>query len=126
MVVAQRLTRGICKECRETYEVDSDWLVKLGVAKHLLQVSGDGKVALARGRGCEHCAGTGYRGRVGLYEVLEVTDPVRKLIMDRAPISAIKEQARKQGMLNLRACGIRKLLGGQTTVEEMLRVTAAE
>ncbi|MBI5596294.1 MAG: Flp pilus assembly complex ATPase component TadA [Elusimicrobia bacterium] len=126
MVVAQRLTRGICKQCRENYEVDADWLVKLGVAKHQLQVSGDGKVALARGKGCEDCAGTGYRGRVGLYEVLEVTDPVRQLIMDRAPISAIKEQARKQGMLNLRACAIRKLLGGMTTVEEMIRVTASE
>ncbi|MDE2291157.1 MAG: type II/IV secretion system protein, partial [Elusimicrobia bacterium] len=126
MVVAQRLVRGICPKCRETYEVEADWLVKLGVSKHQLQVSEDGKVALARGKGCEYCAGTGYRGRVGLYEVLEVTDPVRQLIMDKAPISAIKEQARKQGMLNLRACAIRKLLGGATTVEEMIRVTASE
>ncbi|MBI3298987.1 MAG: Flp pilus assembly complex ATPase component TadA [Elusimicrobia bacterium] len=126
MVVAQRLVRGICKECRETYEVDADWLVKLGVAKHQLQVSEGGKVALSRGKGCENCVGTGYRGRIGLYEVLEVTDPIRKLIMDRAPISAIKDVARKQGMVNLRACGIRKLLSGQTTVEEMIRVTAAE
>jgi type IV pilus assembly protein PilB len=125
MVVAQRLVRGICKECRESYEVDTDWLLKLGLQKSQLQVS-NGKVALARGKGCDNCAGTGYKGRVGLYEVLEVTDAIRALIMDRAPISAIKEQARKQGMLNLRGCVIRKLLAGQTTVEEMIRVTASE
>ncbi|TPW21067.1 MAG: type IV pilus assembly protein PilB [Elusimicrobia bacterium] len=126
MVVAQRLVRGICKECRETYDVEADWLAKLGIAKHQLQISDAGKVALARGKGCEACVGTGYRGRVGLYEVLEVTDPIRALIMDRASIAAIKEQARKQGMLNLRACAVRKLLGGATTVEEMIRVTASE
>ncbi|HBL17653.1 MAG: hypothetical protein A2X36_06360 [Elusimicrobia bacterium GWA2_69_24] len=124
MVVAQRLVRGICKECRETYEVDEEWLVKFGIPKHQMQVA-NGKVALARGKGCENCTGTGYRGRQGLYEVLEVTDPIRELIMDRAPIAKIKEQARKQGMLNLRACAIRKVLSGGTTVEEMIRVTAS-
>jgi type IV pilus assembly protein PilB len=125
MVVAQRLVRGICKDCRESYEVDADWLLKLGLQKSHLQVS-NGKVALARGKGCDSCTGTGYKGRLGLYEVLEVTDPMRALIMDAAPISAIKEQARKQGMLNLRGCVIRKLLAGKTTVEEMIRVTASE
>lgn len=125
MVVAQRLVRRICKDCRETYEVDEDWLLKLGVSRNLMQVSG-GKVALARGKGCETCSGTGYRGRMGLYEVLEVTDPIRELIMDRAPIAKIKDQARKQGMVNLRACAIRKLLAGEATVEEMIRTTASE
>ncbi|MFH2205085.1 MAG: ATPase, T2SS/T4P/T4SS family [Elusimicrobiota bacterium] len=125
MVVAQRLVRGICKECRESYEVDADWLLKLGITKSSMQIS-NGKVALVRGKGCDNCTGTGYRGRVGLYEVLEVTDPIRVLIMDRAPISQLKEQARKQGMLNLRGCVIRKLLAGKTTVDEMIRVTASE
>jgi type IV pilus assembly protein PilB len=125
MVVAQRLVRGICKGCRENYDVDADWLLKLGIPKNLLQVE-KGKVSLARGKGCEACAGTGYKGRVGLYEVLEITDPMRALIMDRAPIAKIKEQARKQGMINLRGCVIRKLLAGVTTVEEMIRSTASE
>ncbi|MFH1725251.1 MAG: ATPase, T2SS/T4P/T4SS family [Elusimicrobiota bacterium] len=125
MVVAQRLTRGVCKNCRETYEVDPDWLVKFGIRKQQMQVS-EGKVALARGKGCENCAGTGYRGRRGLYEVLEVSDPMRQLIMDRAPASQLRDLALKQGMLSLRVCATRKLLSGETTVEEMIRVTASE
>jgi type IV pilus assembly protein PilB len=125
MVVAQRLVRRICPKCHETYEVDVDWLLKLGIPKNLMQDS-EGKVSLARGKGCENCAGTGYRGRQGLYEVLEVTDPIRELIMDRAPLAKVRDQARKQGMLTLRQCAIRKLLGGVTTVEEMIRATASE
>jgi type IV pilus assembly protein PilB len=125
MVVAQRLVRSVCKECRESYEVDVDWLGKLGVSRAAMNAEG-GKVALARGKGCDNCAGTGYRGRAGLYEVLDVTDPVRAMILEKAPIAALKEQARKQGMVTLRACAVRKLLAGATTVEEMIRVTASE
>ncbi|MFA6092267.1 MAG: ATPase, T2SS/T4P/T4SS family [Elusimicrobiota bacterium] len=125
MVVAQRLVRSICPRCRESYEVDVDWLIKLGVSKNLMQAEG-GKVALAKGRGCDNCAGTGYRGRAGLYEVLDVTDPIRELILEKAPIAVLKEQARKQGMLTLRMCAVRKLLSGATTVEEMIRVTASD
>jgi type IV pilus assembly protein PilB len=125
MVVAQRLVRSICPKCREAYEVDADWLLKLGVSRNMMQTEG-GKVVLARGRGCDNCAGTGYRGRAGLYEVLDVTDPVRALILEKASIAALKEQARKQGMLTLRMCAVRKLLSGATTVEEMIRVTASD
>ncbi len=125
MVEAQRLVRGICPKCKEAYEVDLGWLVKLGVPEQQLQAN-KGKVTLHRGKGCDNCAKTGYRGRVGLYEILEVTDAMRALILDRAPVSKIKELAVKQGMLTLRACAIRKLLGGFTTVEEMIRVTASD
>ena len=86
----------------------------------------EGKVSLHKGKGCDNCAGTGYRGRQGLYEVLEVTDTVRQMILDKASAREIKEQGRKQGMLTLRECAIRKLLGGVTTVEEMIRVTASD
>ncbi len=125
MVLAQRLVRMICPKCRESYEIEPDWLVKLGVPEQLLGVRG-GRVALHRGRGCEHCAGTGYRGRQGLYEVLEVTEPMRQLILEKAPVREIKSLALKQGMLTLRECAVRKLLGGGTTVEEMIRVTASD
>jgi type IV pilus assembly protein PilB len=125
MVVAQRLVRGICTKCKESYEVEVDWLIKLGVPPNQLQAR-EGKVSLHRGKGCENCAGTGYRGRQGLYEVLEVTDTVRQMILDKATAREIKEQGRKQGMLTLRECAIRKLLGGVTTVEEMIRVTASD
>ena len=81
---------------------------------------------LYRGKGCEHCAATGYRGRQGLYEVMEITDAIRQLILDRASARELKKQSMKQGMLTLRMCAIRKLLSGVTTVEEMMRVTAAD
>ena len=125
MVVAQRLVRGICPKCKESYDVELDWLLKLGVPPNQIQAH-DGKVSLKKGKGCENCAGTGYRGRQGLYEVLEVTDTIRQMILDKASAREIKEQGRKQGMLTLRECAIRKLLGGATTAEEMIRVTASD
>jgi type IV pilus assembly protein PilB len=125
MIVAQRLVRGVCPKCRESYEVEQDGLIKLGVPPNQLQAHA-GKVSLYKGRGCDHCAGTGYRGRQGLYEVLEVTDTIRQMILDKANARSIKEMGRKQGMLSLRECAIRKLLAGVTTVEEMIRVTASD
>jgi type IV pilus assembly protein PilB len=126
MVEAQRLARACCVKCKEPYEVDKDGLIKMGVPEAQINASGKGKVTLYKGKGCENCAGTGYRGRVGLYEVMEVTDAIRTLILDRAPAKNIKEQSMKQGMLTLRMCAIRKILSGATSVEEMLRVTASD
>jgi type IV pilus assembly protein PilB len=126
MVEAQRLLRAICPKCKEPYEVEKDWLIKLGVPEAQLRISDAGKVVLHKGKGCDNCAGTGYRGRADLYEVMEVTDAIRQLILDRASAKAIKEQSMKQGMLTLRMCAVRKLLSGATTVEEMMRVTAAD
>ena len=124
MTDAQRLTRSICKHCRETYEVDSGWLAKFGIPESVF--ASRGKIPLARGRGCENCAKTGYRGRAGLYEVLEVTDSTRQLILDKAPARKIKETARKQGMITMRECAVRKVLAGATTIEELVRVTASD
>ncbi|MFI5346621.1 MAG: type IV-A pilus assembly ATPase PilB [Elusimicrobiota bacterium] len=126
MVEAQRLVRGICPKCREPYEVEKDWLLKLGVPEAQLQVTDGGKVVLYKGKGCENCATTGYRGRQGLYEVMEMTDAIRQLVLDRASAKMIKTQSMKQGMLTLRMCAIRKVLSGATTVEEMMRVTQAD
>ena len=125
MIEAQRLLRGICPKCKESYEVEKDWLLKLGVPDTQLQTV-KGKITLYKGKGCENCAGTGYRGRQGLYEVMEVTDAIRQLVLDRASAKEIKKQSMKQGMLTLRMCAIRKLLSGATTAEEMMRVTAAD
>jgi type IV pilus assembly protein PilB len=126
MVEAQRLLRGICLKCKEPYEVEKDWVMNLGVPENQLQIAEKGKVILYKGKGCENCANTGYRGRQGLYEVMEVTDAIRQLVLDRASAKEIKRQSVKQGMLTLRMCAVRKLLSGVTTVEEMLRVTAAD
>ena len=126
MVEAQRLVRGICPKCKEPYEVEKDWLLKLGVPEAQLQVTDGGKVVLYKGKGCENCATTGYRGRQGLYEVMEMTDAIRQLVLDRASAKMIKMQSMKQGMLTLRMCAIRKILSGATTVEEMMRVTQSD
>jgi type IV pilus assembly protein PilB len=125
MVEAQRLVRALCQKCKEPYEVELDWLIKLGIPRQQLQAH-NGKVTLHKNKGCENCANTGYRGRQGLYEVLEVTDDIRQLVLEKAPSRTIKIQAMKQGMLTLRDCAVRKLLSGQTTAEEMMRVTAAD
>ncbi len=128
MIEAQRLLRGICLKCKEGYDVEKDWLLKLGVPEVQFQAASltNKKLTLYKGKGCENCAGTGYRGRQGLYEVMEVTDSIRQLILDRAPAKMIKTQSMKQGMLTLRMCAVRKLLSGVTTAEEMMRVTLSD
>jgi type IV pilus assembly protein PilB len=125
MVMAQRLVRRICPKCHEAYEVDAQWLAKLGVKPEMFSESA-GKVTLARGKGCDNCAKTGYRGRAGIHEILEINDEVRHAVMERANSTRIKEAARKHGMMTLRESAIRKMLAGVTTVEEMLRVTASD
>lgn len=126
MVLAQRLVRTICKHCKETYEVDAKLLLKLGAPQGHIPATKNGKILLSRGRGCDECAKTGYMGRVGIHEILEVNDVLRGLIIDKAPVSRIKEAARKNGMITLRESAIRKALGGLTTMEEVLRVTSSD
>jgi type IV pilus assembly protein PilB len=127
MVVAQRLVRGICKNCKETYEVTPDLLVSLGVPKPLLDNNiKNGKIILSRGRGCDVCAKTGYKGRMGIHEILEVSDVIRGLIIEKAHTSKIKDAGRKNGMITLRESALRKLFTGATTVEEVIRVTGSD
>jgi type IV pilus assembly protein PilB len=126
MIEAQRLLRALCPKCKEPYEVEKEWLLKLGVPEPQLNVSGKGKVVLYKNKGCENCSSTGYRGRQGLYEVMDITDVIRQMILDKASAKALKAQAMKQGMLTLRMCAVRKLLSGVTTAEEMMRVTTMD
>lgn len=127
MVVAQRLVRTICKNCKEPYEIKPEFLLSLGMPKAMIeQYASSGKVVLYKGRGCERCANTGYRGRIGIHEVLEVTDPIRELIVEKATANKIKEVARKMGMITLRESALRKMMAGLTTVEEVIRVTASD
>jgi type II secretory ATPase GspE/PulE/Tfp pilus assembly ATPase PilB-like protein len=124
MVVAQRLVRRICAECKESYEVDTAWLAGLGVqAKRLPEGA---KARLWKGRGCDRCAGTGYRGRLGIHEVLEANDEIRALISRRATAAEIKESAIKAGMITLKESALRKMLDGATTAEEVIRVTGSD
>ncbi|MBI5743235.1 MAG: Flp pilus assembly complex ATPase component TadA [Elusimicrobia bacterium] len=126
MVVAQRLVRGICKNCKETYEVKPELLVSLGVSKATLDKNTkNGKIILSRGRGCDLCAKTGYKGRMGIHEILEINDAIRNLIIEKVHVSKIKEAGCKNGMITLRESALRKLFTGMTTVEEVIRVTGS-
>jgi len=127
MVVAQRLVRSICKNCKETYEVKPELMLGLGVSKPFIENNlKNGKLVLSRGKGCDACAQTGYKGRAGIHEILEVNDVLRGLIIEKAHVSKIKDAARKNGMITLRESAIRKLFAGMTTVEEVIRVTASD
>lgn len=119
-VVAQRLVRQVCKHCRVRVEVSE-------VVLNLLQMDPTKakKSAFYQGKGCGECSQTGYRGRIGLYEVLLVTDSIKKLIMGRGTADDISQQAMSEGMKTLRRAGLEKLEEGRTTVEEVLRVTAS-
>lgn len=124
MVVGQRLCRVICKHCKESYEVPFDFLSQLGVRPE--QVNNAKKVTLHKGKGCDKCSNTGYRGRLSNFEVMPITDNLKDLIVERASTHVINQAARKDGMLTLREAAVRKVLAGITTVEEMLRITTVD
>ncbi len=113
--IAQRLVRVNCPKCTEAYEPELAALARLGLPQ-------DG--AYRRGRGCEHCAKTGFRGRSGVYEILEVTPAIRRMLVSGAHTSEIREFAEANGMTTLRADARNKILAGVTSVEEVVRVTA--
>ena len=112
-VLGQRLIVKICPYCKESYTADEDMLRRVGIK---------GKVLL-HGKGCSECRFTGYLGREGLYELLLVTEGIKKLIIDKAPASKIKAQAVKEGFTTMRQEGLLKAVEGITTIEEVMRVT---
>ena len=115
-VLAQRLVRKICPECRERYK--SDPAVVALVAHQPV-----GAVKLERGRGCAACRHTGYRGRTGLFELLVVTDEIKQALLKSPNAGVLRDIAQSQGMTTLRHDGWGKVQAGLTTVEEVLRVT---
>jgi general secretion pathway protein E len=117
-ILAQRLVKKICPHCKETFEMSTDELHSLGI-----DLEQNGPIELSRGKGCNRCRNTGYHGRCGIHEVLPITESVQKLITPESDIVAIRETARKEGMVTLRENAIKKLLDGTTTYEEVLRVT---
>jgi len=117
-VLAQRLVRTICKDCKSPYEPNEAILSQLGVSAHEL-----GDKQFFTGAGCDACGQTGYRGRRGLYELLNITDPIRELITARAPTVVLKQKAVELGMNTLREDGLRNIYLGNTTIEEVLKYT---
>ena len=120
LIVAQRLIRKICNECKEEYKVPLEALIDIGFSEDEAR-----KVQIFKGRGCPLCGNTGYKGRLGLFEVLEVTDNIRELILVGASALEIRRKAQEEGMISLRASGLEKLRLGSTTIEEVLRETVA-
>ncbi len=113
--VAQRLVRVVCPKCSEPYQPEPALLERIGIPY---------ETEFMRGRGCEHCAKTGYRGRTAIHEVLAIDSDVRRMMLKGAHASEIHQEAERNGLISLRADGRRKVLEGLTTVEEVLRATA--
>lgn len=121
LVMAQRLVRKICTHCKEEYEPDEHELEALGIDRAYL----DGR-KFSRGRGCAHCRNTGYHGRSGIFEILEMRQNIRRLVFDNANQDEIRDQALENGMTTLRDSAFRKIFRGETTTHELLRVTVQD
>ncbi len=123
IVIAQRLVRRICPKCIESYEVffsEIEPLLDKDLASKLPETKKD-RVRLFRGKGCPLCQNTGYRGRVGIFEILEINESIKRLIMEKANASRIREEAASLGMTTMIEDGIKKVEVGVTTIEEILR-----
>lgn len=116
-IVAQRLARKICPDCKESVSPKKGELERLGIP------GAPDTIKFSRGRGCSNCKGSGYKGRVAIHEVLAADEGIRALISERAPASAIRDHAVQAGFIDMRLDGIRKIIKGITTLEEVLRVT---
>jgi type IV pilus assembly protein PilB len=118
LIQAQRLIRRVCKNCKTEDDVPSKTLIDIGFTPEQV-----GSFEVYKGRGCGTCNGTGYKGRIGLYEVMEITEGIRDLVMVGATAIEIKRKALEEGMLTLRQSGLEKIKDGVTTIEEVLRET---
>jgi type IV pilus assembly protein PilB len=118
LILAQRLIRKICQECREPIKVHPQLLIDLGIPPDEVK-----SFPTFKGKGCAICSDTGYKGRVGLYEVMPMREEVKELVLSRASTTEIKKEAMRLGMKTLRQSGIQKIRDGVTTIEEVLRAT---
>ncbi len=119
--VAQRLTRKICKQCKKPYTPDSNELRSLNITP--MQAA---SATFMRGEGCQHCNGTGYRGRAGIFEMFVVNEEIQRMIYDNVGTAKLREKARSLGMRTMREDGIRKVLAGQTSIDEVVSITVGD
>jgi type IV pilus assembly protein PilB len=117
-VLGQRLLRRICPDCRTAYQPNESLLAELNLAPHEI-----GERHFYYGKGCDKCNQTGYRGRIGIYELMRISDPLRALINERVPSVVLKEKAIELGMVTLRQDGVRHIFDGDTTLDEVLKYT---
>ena len=120
LIQAQRLIRRICKDCKKEHPTPVEALVEIGFSPEEA-----GKIKTYKGKGCPSCNDTGYKGRIGLYEVMEITDEIRELILIGASSLELRKKAMEDGMITLRGSGLQKIRNGVTTIEEVLRETVA-
>ncbi|MBY0310820.1 MAG: Flp pilus assembly complex ATPase component TadA [Phycisphaerales bacterium] len=120
-IVAQRLVRTICSKCKEQYEPREEELMELGLLPEDI-----GGRKLFRGKGCDNCHGSGYRGRMAIFEIMTMDDTMRDMIMKKASTNLLRDYARKRGMRTLRESGLMAIYEGQTTIDEVVRETIAE
>jgi type IV pilus assembly protein PilB len=120
LIQAQRLIRRICKDCKKEHPTPAEALVEIGFSPEEA-----GKIKTYKGKGCPTCNDTGYKGRIGLYEVMEITDEVRELILIGASSLELRKKSIEDGMITLRESGLQKIRSGVTTIEEVLRETVA-
>jgi type IV pilus assembly protein PilB len=118
LVLAQRLSRKICVDCKMADEKHPEALAKMGMTEEQIR-----KATIMKGRGCNTCNNTGYKGRVALYEVMPFTDPLKELVLQGASAAELKTEMIRGGVQSLRMAGIQKILEGVTTPEEVLRTT---
>ena len=117
-VLGQRLLRSICPKCRTAYQPNEALLAELDTSRRDI-----GDKQFYYGKGCDGCNNTGYKGRKGIYELLQISDPIRELINERAPTVTLKQKAIELGMVTLRQDGLRSIFAGDTTIEEVLKYT---
>ena len=120
LIQAQRLIRRVCAECKVEHPTPPEALIDVGFSADEAQT-----LKTYRGQGCQKCNGTGYKGRIGLYEVMEITDDLRELILIGASSLELRKRAIESGMITLRESGLYKIRNGTTTVEEVVRETVA-
>jgi len=121
LILAQRLVRRVCVHCKKETKLSEEVLSEL----QLDPKDAEGATFM-QGAGCVECSNTGYRGRQGVYEVMSMTPKIRELVLERASAGEVKKTAIAEGMLTLRRDGLEKLKRGITTVEEILKETAAD
>jgi type IV pilus assembly protein PilB len=117
-IMAQRLCRKVCSNCKEPYRVPANFLSKFGYKPE----DPNAQVTLYEGKGCEECRFKGYKGRVGLYELMTMNEEIAELVVRRAPVADIRDAAKANGMRELREDGLLKILEGMTTPDEVMRV----
>ncbi len=130
IAAAQRLVRKVCDNCKKTYEASSEEIEKIrsvlssinGFNLNAILEKNGGKLFLAKGQGCDACANSGYKGRIGIFEVLEINEKIRSMIISHEAAQTIENAARQDGMTSMLQDGFIKVLEGATTVEEVLRV----